>query len=271
MCSAYNLRYAFQPVIFNQFLNHKYTLIMQTKQEVLQACKVEGMTVFLPPVQLERSLYQETAKHLEMIGGKWNRKAAGFVFNEDPTVLLGQIAAGEKRNLKKEFQFYGTPDHLADRLVELAEIRNGMMVLEPSAGQGAIIKAINRVVPQMLVRAFELMPVNRTILEQIDRCELIGDDFLKHQSNIKFDRIIANPPFNKNQDIDHIYKMYLCCKGSGRIVTIASKHWQRSTNKKEVAFKNWLDEVNAEVIEISAGEFKESGTSIATCIIIIDK
>ena len=91
---------------------------MTTKEEVLQNCTVEGTTVKLPNVQLDRKLYQEVAKALELIGGKWKGgKVFGFVFATDPTDLLDQIANGEKRNLKKEFQFFATPEKLADELV----------------------------------------------------------------------------------------------------------------------------------------------------------
>ena len=57
----------------------------------------------------------------------------------------------------------------------------------------------------------------------------------------------------------------------GRLVTIASNHWKTSQNKKETNFRNWLDKHNAEIIEIESGEFKESGTNISCCIIIINK
>lgn len=74
------------------------------KEEILQQCTVDGLVVKLPEVKLERKLYQEVAKVLELIGGKWKgNKVMGFVFNEDPTELLEQIANGESRNLKKEF------------------------------------------------------------------------------------------------------------------------------------------------------------------------
>ena len=79
---------------------------MTTKEQVLQNCTVEGTLVKLPNVQLDRKLYQEVAKSLELIGGKWKGgKVFGFVFATDPTDLLNQISNGEKRNLKKEFQF----------------------------------------------------------------------------------------------------------------------------------------------------------------------
>lgn len=37
---------------------------MNTKQEVLQNCVVEGMNVKLPPQQLDRKLYMDVAKSL---------------------------------------------------------------------------------------------------------------------------------------------------------------------------------------------------------------
>jgi hypothetical protein len=246
---------------------------LMTKEEVLQQCKVEGNIIKLPPNQLERKLYQEVAAALKLIGGKWEGgKIAGFVFNEDPTELLEQIANGEKRNLKKEFQYFPTPDVIADQLVWLAKIEPQHKILEPSAGQGAIIKAIQRVDSEKEVYAFELMEINRTFLSKIPFVKLNPEpNFLEYSMKTKFDRIIANPPFSKNQDIDHIYKMFNCLTDNGILVSIASKHWQQSTNKKETDFRTFLNYHNAEIEEIPAGKFKESGTMISSCIIIIKK
>lgn len=238
--------------------------------ETLKASKVEGNIVKLPPDQLDRKTYLEVKGKLELIGGKWKGgRVQGFVFQEDPSGLLEQIANREKRNLKKEFQFFGTPDHLADRLVELAEIGGGT-ILEPSAGQGAIVKAIHREGRFRKIYGFELMPLNQAILQKIDGFELLGSDFLT-ECNRQFDRIIANPPFAKNQDIDHILKMYECLAPGGRLVSIAGIHWRHSNNKKEKTFREWLEDVNAEIEDVAAGEFKESGTTVATVIITIDK
>ncbi len=247
---------------------------MQTKQEVLQACTVEGMTVKLPSVQLERKLYQDVAKSLQLIGGKWQGgKVMAFVFPQNPADLLNQISSGDKRNIKKEFQFFATPSHLATKLVDYANIDSpDLMILEPSAGQGAIVKAILDKEPDSIVHGFELMDINRTFLDKIKDFVLLGNDFLKEpKAYQQFDRIIANPPFSKNQDIDHIIQMYLCCKKGGRIVTIAGRHWQIGQERKCQQFREWLNEIGAQVIDIEAGEFKESGTAISTVIIIIDK
>ncbi len=241
--------------------------------ETLKNSTVEGNVVKLPAGQLDRNIYLEVKNSLELIGGKWKGgKVFGFVFPSDPSELLAQIANGEKRNLKKEFQFFATPTDLADELVSYADIHNSHLILEPSAGQGAIINAIHRQWSGVPVMYCETMDVNRIFLAKMKNVLSLNEfDFLKVSTHNYFDRIVANPPFNKNQDIDHIMKMYDVLKQGGRLVSIASKHWQLSSNKKETEFKKWLGLVKAEIHEIEAGAFNESGTNIATCIIVINK
>jgi len=239
-------------------------------KEVLKKCTVENNVVKLPEGNLDRKVYLDVKKSLERIGGKWKGgKVFGFVFNEDPTELLNKIAGGENINLKKDFQFFATPGELADELVALADVNTAKTFLEPSAGQGAIVKAINRIRPSSVVDCFELMKANRNVLEKINTVNILGEDFLK--SNSKYDRIIANPPFSKNQDIQHIKHMYDCLNENGMIVSIASNHWRDSGNKKETQFRTWLNEVGAKVHEIESGAFKESGTNVSACIIVITK
>jgi len=43
------------------------------------------------------------------------------------------------------------------------------------------------------------------------------------------------------------------------------------SQKKQVEFKEWLDEVEAEVIDIEKGSFKESGTMVGGKIVVINK
>ena len=257
---------------------------------VLNECTVVGNNIKLPATQLDRATYVATAKQLELIGGKWKGgKVLAFVFASDPTELLKEIQGGEGRNLKKEFQFFATPSDLANKLVGMANIEEGHIVLEPSAGQGALIEAIYRAFPRTMtgpndkpcvtVDYYEIMPVNIKILSDKgaantnwrSRTSNMGEDFLANNSNFTYDRVIANPPFSLNQDIKHIYKMFDMVKPGGRLVTLASQHWANSQNSKEKMFVKWLEYQNAAIIKLSGGEFKESGTNIAACIIIIDK
>lgn len=45
--------------------------------------------------------------------------------------------------------------------------------------------------------------------------------------------------------------------------------WNRK-NKKETAFREFLNEKNAEIINIEAGRFKDSGTMVASCIVVMN-
>ena len=96
-------------------------------------------------------------------------------------------------------------------------------------------------------------------------------DFMKVVIPQRFDRIIANPPFSKNQDIDHVKKMYKLLRKGGRLVSVMSNHWNVSSNKKETEFKEWLDKVESEVYDIPSGTFKKSGTLVGGKIVVINK
>lgn len=236
--------------------------------ESLQKCKIEGNILFLPSIS-EGALvnYPEVRKALLNAGAKYKRNT--FVFSSDAQPFIDRLCGGESVNIKKEFQFFPTPEDISDWMVELAELNEEDMILEPSAGQGAIVKSIHKHIDN-LVFGFELMPENQNILREIEGFELIGSDFLKEKVGY-FTKIIANPPFSKNQDIDHIRKMYDCLATGGVVVTVASKHWQLSSNRKETEFRDWLENLEATIYPIESGRFKESGTMVSSCIIVINK
>lgn len=242
-----------------------------TKESILRQCTIEGNIIKLPNIQLERSLYQDIAKSINLIGGKWKGgKISGFVFDSDPTALLNQIANGEKRNIKKEFQYFATPQHLAKRMVDIAAIEEYELILEPSAGQGAIINAIHQK-HNILVHYCELMDINKSFLSKIPNTTFLKENFLLLNTPNLFHKIIANPPFSNNQDIKHIIHMWKTLAIGGTIVTISSRHWEFSNNKEETEFRKFIYDNNAYVEVLPANTFKESGTSIETNLIIINK
>lgn len=235
--------------------------------ESIKKCTVDGNTVYLPKEILTN--YQDVRKALINAGGTYKRNT--FVFKNAAQPFIDRLTGGESVNIKKEFQFFVTPPEIANMLVDLAEVDYTDTILEPSAGSGALVFAINRTIGFKLVDCFELMPENETILKELPTVRFIGNDFLKEDARCEYSKIIANPPFSKNQDIDHILKMYECLVTGGRIVTVASNHWRFASNRKETVFREWLNDIGAEIQDIDAGAFKDSGTMISSCIIIINK
>ncbi len=241
---------------------------MNPLQESLSRCTIDGSVLRLPSDLLPN--YADVRKALLNAGAAYKRNT--FVFPNDAQPYLDRLMGGESVNIKKEFQFFYTPSELAKEMVAFANLNSpDLLVLEPQAGQGHIVKEILAFEPGLCVHGYELMDVNRKVLSEIKDFILLGEDFLKAPSFPKFHRIIANPPFSKNQDIDHIRKMWEVLYDGGRIVTCSSNHWKQSGNKKETEFREWLDKIGATVEELEAGTFKESGTNISACLIIIDK
>lgn len=242
---------------------------LKTK-EILEKSTIDNLYLRLPKITLDRKEYMDVKKEIEKIGGKWKGgKVSAFVFVKNPKEKIKKILSGQKINLKQDFQFFETPKNIVNQIITLADIQPENSILEPSAGQGAIIEELNKVSEQQ-VRFYEPMDDNLCIiLEKNLDSFYLGPDFLKNKE--KFDRIIANPPFKNNQDIDHLKKMYNSLNKNGIVVCITSISWEIGNQKKQIDFKNWLVQVNAEIINVEEGTFKSSGTSVATKIIKIIK
>lgn len=234
---------------------------------ILDKCTVEGNVVNLTCGQLDRKTYEAVNKCLESIGGKWNRKAKGHVFDEDPAELIDNlIITGETVDLKKEFQYFPTPKEIGLRMIEMADIRPTDILLEPEAGQGAIADLFPKENSKILI---ELNLQNAEVLYQKGYSVDVMD-FLQFDRVIA-DKIIMNPPFSKQQDIDHICHAFDVMKAEGILVSIVSESPFFRENKKSVNFRKFLSENNAEIYDLPEGAFKESGTMVKTRIIKIHK
>lgn len=244
---------------------------------ILAMCLIKENVVYLPQDQLDRKIYLEVNKHLEHLGGKWNRKAKGHVFDNDPADSFeNMLLTGETTDFKKEFQFFETPAELAEKMIEMAEIKTGESVLEPSAGQGAILDCFPRDMLNIF-SAMEINDINYKILKKNGYEIAKQGDFLKVVDPLWFstrgiDKIIMNPPFTKQQDIDHILHAHSLLNSGGTLVSVVSESPFFRENKKSVAFREFLAVNNAEVIKLPEGTFKASGTMVRTRLIkIINK
>ena len=241
-------------------------------EEILKHCTLENNILKLPQVQFSKKSYAEAKKWIEEAGGSWQGgKVQGFTFPFNPKRVFSVLKEGKRCNLQQDYQFFETPADVADWLVMLAGgIHEDDTVLEPSAGRGALIKAIHRACPSVMVECYELMPENREFLHTLNNVILLDEDFTKDSVG-SYTKIIANPPFSGNQDIEHVRLMYDRLEEGGTLAAITSQHWKFASEKKCIDFRNWLKEVHGEVFEISAGEFKESGTSISAMAVVIKK
>ena len=234
--------------------------------ESINLMTAKGNRLELPAAQITN--YPAVKKALQQAGGKYSKN--GFTFTTDAAEMQARLVGGESVNDKKKFQFFATPEDLASNLVIMAGIQPGNNVLEPSAGQGAIADIIRQYDCKLTL--VELMPDNVKVLQGKGYAPDTGDFLEVDKKDYDlFDRIVANPPFTKNQDIDHIKHMYSLLGHGGKLVSIASTSWQNNAKNKAVEFKEWLSGVDATVHQLPPGTFKESGTNVAATIIEIIK
>lgn len=230
--------------------------------DVLTRSRIDGCNLVLPGEQLPRPLYEAVNRALVNAGGKWNRFAKAHVFPSDPRPRLGlMIANGVSRDGKKDFQAFYTPSELADEIAIMACV-GGQRVLEPSAGNGALLAACLKFGATQ-VDCVEIREEERQSLSEKGGTVTIAD-FLTVKPWRQFSRIVMNPPFTKNQDIKHVEHALRFLAPNGLLVSVMAGNTERPRLQKLIA------ERGASIREIEAGAFKQSGTNVKTVILSIE-
>lgn len=237
--------------------------IAQPIVEILERSRLDGPTLTLPPSQLDRATYTAVNKVIEAAGGKWSRKDKCHVFEGDAVDTIDPILlTGTYTRDKQEFGQFDTPSAVVTRAVALADIQDGMDLLEPSAGLGNLVHAAE--LQDAMVTAFEID--ERRFKTLTARCRLGGGgymrDFLTVEPGPHVDRVLMNPPFAKQADIEHVLHAAKFLKPGGRLVAIMSAAVTFRTDRKAEAFRNMLNARGAKFETLDPGAFKESGTMV---------
>lgn len=170
------------------------------------------------------------------------------------------------------FDFFPTPDPLAQRLVKLAGVKPGMSVLEPSAGTGCIAAAAaaaggnvvcveiqSKFIPGLKAAGYIVVPGDFLTLDWPENAAL------------QYDAVVMNPPFSKCQDVRHISHAWGFLKPGGTLVSVASSGTKFRSDKLTQEFRSWVNELRGEIIDLPDGSFSESGTEVSTIIIKLRK
>lgn len=237
-------------------------------KDVLERSTVDGKRLDLPPGQLDRKLYVKVADALGLMGGAWNKREKAHLFEDDAEqVVADAIATGTVLDFRKEFQFFETPSMVARELAQLADLAPGQEVLEPSAGRGRLVEAIRLWGVEPV--ACELREDNRAALGALG-VTLIGDDFLQLRGRL-FDRIVANPPFSRQQDILHVSHMFSLLRPGGRLVSVMSPAWTYREDRRSRDFRALVEKAGGEWTPLPEGSFKASDTTVDTGILEVGR
>jgi 16S rRNA G966 N2-methylase RsmD len=177
--------------------------------------------------------------------------------------------------------------------------RHELEVLEPSAGHGAIIRGVMRHINRDLsITAVELDKEKIPYLYGLRApLTVVEADFLKIQTgwtvdqlrlmdpedpmfdpgyvppvvlDARFDMVLMNPPFTKQQDIDHVSHAFQFVRPGGVLVAIMSPAFTFRKTTKSEAFRELVD-MQGHYEDLPDGTFKAEGTNVKTVMVVLTK
>ena len=190
--------------------------------------------------------------------------AAGYAMDEmRPRFdrLANRHENGTAPRAVSAFQLFQTPAPMAARLVGLLEFSRGARVLEPSAGLGRILDALQPRQPGEVV-AVEIAASCAGELFKQDRAgvRIMQRDFLACTvADLGlFDAVAMNPPFHMRADTRHILHARSFLKVGGMLAALCLDTKHRIEALRPLC-QTWE--------EVPAGMFGKEGTSVATVLL----
>jgi Domain of unknown function (DUF4942) len=197
-----------------------------------------------------------------------------------------------KTTLARRFGFFPTPDTTAEHLISKVALwreptQPPLTILEPSAGTGALARRCataghvankwreergeERSYPyNHRVDCVEVQPKLARALraEKLYRRVWCGD-FLQMQPDPKrlYDRIVMNPPFDLERDVDHVTHALKFLAPEGQLVAIMSAGTEFRETKKAQALRALVKAKHGRWDDLPACSFASVGTNVNTILL----
>lgn len=228
--------------------NSQYNLEIPKRQARLKKARIANNSDLLNAVEEYKKIYDNIDRYIDPVEQKINKLTNEYKMNQ-----RGDIHFTDNKKL-------------LEQLIELADIQKDDIILEPSAGIGSITDELKKHTSINNIEVCEYMNSYSELLK-LKGYNVIKNDFLKLDKYNYYDKIVANVPFSVEQEhIQHIYKML---KPNGKAVIITSSHYTFANDKKSIEFRNWLNELTHEIMDVPEKSF--SHTNVNCRILVIDK
>ena len=235
-------------------------------REIISRSVITASSVTVPPGQLAPKLYQRVNKVLANAGGQWDRKAKAHLFERDPRLALSKfLETGKSVNQQQMRQSFYTPPEVAEYVVRLSKV-GGERVLEPSAGEGALVKECLRQGAASVCAVefdefcepalYNMLPVGHVHI-----C-----DFLEFRvgEGREYFRIVMNPPFTKGAWKKHLTHALSMLAYGGILACVVPDVTDQITAVLEPKGVDYT------VFPLPKGSFKSSGTMINTAVVVVE-
>lgn len=221
-----------------------------------------------PKKKMKDSKYDKLKPIIENAGGHWRESEKAFIF-------YGKI--DEHYDELQEMQYYPTPIPVVEEMITLSKLTKDSVILEPSAGDGRIVQAVNK---QRLKNKVYAVETSKTLAHNlVDLTDKVYNGKFEtfyamnrfNKAKLGITNVIMNPPFSRQRDAVHIQMAFDLLQPGGRLVAIASENSLYYDTEVTREFKKFLRKNNAVIKPLEDNTFKHSKTTIDTVMIIIDK
>ena len=182
--------------------------------------------------------------------------------------------------LSKDLQFYATPSDVAADVMR--RVYSGpRRILEPSAGEGALLEAIRSKFggwhKDWHCDAYEVHPGRaRTAADRLavdPRISVRVANFLEVEPPAEgklYDAVVMNPPFAGTHWINHVRHAWDFLGSGGELVAVLPANAEFGASKRHDEFRRWAEEVSRDALRwdhLKIGAFRSSGTNVSTLIL----
>lgn len=215
--------------------------------------------------------------------------------DREPDIFTG--LNDPKTTLAKRYGFFPTPDDAARRLLDRVPLLQRkdepqLTILEPSAGTGNLARLCLRSIEVLdkwsggrerykneyrFDNAVDCVEFQAPLARELQRSKLYRKvynvDFLtlSPATTGLYDRVVMNPPFDRERDIDHVMHALKFLKDDGSLHAIMSAGTEFRETRKSIAFRDLMSKMNARWDDLPPGSFSEVGTNCNALILRVRK
>lgn len=141
-----------------------------------------------------------------------------------------------KKTREELGQYFTTSDILKNKVVEFLQ-NNPSELLEPSVGQGDLVVAVKKKIPDAKFDMFEI-DESVAVLAGVSRNDIVFRDFLAENITKKYRSIVGNPPYVKTQSgnlyIDFVRKCLGLLENNGELIFIVPADFLKLTSASDL-------------------------------------
>jgi hypothetical protein len=247
--------------------------------QILAGARIDGTRLVIPE-QLSRADYVAVNQVLTALGGQWSRRDHAHVFPDDPSAQVAAVVSGAAMPppARTAEGYVPTPLEVAEEVVRehtrLADL-DAPRVLEPSAGDGALVDAIRVTAPDATVVAVEPNADRAADLGTWPGVTLVPSTFEEYaaQTTDRFDAVVMNPPFSVPGHptiwIDHVRLAWRLLDPGGRLTAIVPNGYTFRNDRRHTAIRELIEHAGGQHAALTEEAFGRRG--IRTVVVWVDK